>query len=139
MNVEQIYQQGVAAGLEFWTENGKILVQPKQLITDSLRQAIRDHKPELIQLLTRQSETDCQRNIQEAIEERAAIQEYDGRLSRQEAEKQARSAMRIYQYKLADYPRWLVMLAPNTDLKEAKCVLKNRFGDRLINVKERQR
>lgn len=70
--------------------------------------------------------------ISEAIEERAAIMEFDGGLSRAEAERQARDAMRVY-YALADGntaqpPRWRVMLLPGVDsLGEARKAAEWRF------------
>ena len=77
------------------------------------------------------------KNIQEHLEERAAIQEIDGGLSRQEAEKQARSNMKIYRYQLSDCPgSWLVVIMPGYDINEARESLTTRFQKRLIKVKK---
>jgi hypothetical protein len=76
--------------------------------------------------------------IQEAIEERAAILEFDADLPRTQAEAQATNAMRVYRYRVTDKPHdWLVMIAPGCDLEEARRILIGRFGEtRLIDVRE---
>lgn len=78
-----------------------------------------------------------QSDIQEAIEERAAIQEYEGGLSRPEAEQAAKSNMRVYHYRLTDNPdTWLTMIAPGCELEEVERSLKNRFGEeRVLDVR----
>ncbi len=50
-----------------------------------------------------------------------------------------KSAMRVYQYRLADRPdAWLTMIAPECDLDDARHALALRFGpERLIEVRER--
>ena len=84
---------------------------------------------------------DLNENIREHFEERAAIQEYDGGLPRERAEAQARSALRVYEYRLSDNGPdgpWLILLAPGCDLAEAERSLRNRFGaDRVLAVRER--
>jgi hypothetical protein len=73
--------------------------------------------------------------IREHLEERAAIQEYDGGLTRKQAETKARRNMRVYQYRLTDSPESrLIMIAPGCDLEEARENLCKRFGDRLLDV-----
>jgi len=76
-------------------------------------------------------------DVAEAIEERAAIQEYDGGLPRPEAERQARTAMRVYTYRLTDDPeQWLVMIAPGCELAEAKRSIRRQFGaERVLEVR----
>lgn len=77
-----------------------------------------------------------QADIREAIEERSAIREHDGGEDRATAERNARSAMRVFRYRLVERPEvWLSMLAPNTDMVEARHALTLRFGaDRLVDV-----
>ncbi len=82
------------------------------------------------------SHAEVMESVQEAIEERAAITEYDGGLPRGEAETQAKARMRVYEYKLTDGPRWLVMLAPGCDLLEAQRSLRQKFGERFVSVRE---
>ena len=67
--------------------------------------------------------------IEEALEERAAILEFDGQLPRPQAEIQAASTMRVYRYRLTDRPTdWLILIAPGSDLGEARRTLDLRFG-----------
>ncbi len=77
--------------------------------------------------------------IREAIEERAAIREFDGGEDRATAEREARSAMRVFRFRLADRPdTWLTMLAPGCDLDAARHTLRLRFGaERVADVVER--
>jgi hypothetical protein len=75
--------------------------------------------------------------INEAIEERAAIREFDGGETRETAEREARSAMRVYRYRVTDKPgTWLTMIAPGCDLEDAARDLRGRFGERLLEVVE---
>jgi hypothetical protein len=77
-----------------------------------------------------------QADIREAIAERAAIVEFDAGQPRAAAEEQARSAMRVFRYRLVERPdTWLSMLAPGCDLASARHALELRFGaDRLVDV-----
>lgn len=77
-----------------------------------------------------------QADIREAIEERSAIREHDGGEDRATAERNARSAMQVYRFRLVEHPdTWLTMLAPNTDMANARHALTLRFGaDRLVDV-----
>jgi hypothetical protein len=87
--------------------------------------------------------TDAERDdIAGHLAERAAIQEHDGGLPRAEAERQARGAMRVYRYRLADAPpwapgeQWLTLLAPGCDLAEARRALELRHGaERVLEVR----
>lgn len=79
--------------------------------------------------------------IREGIEERAAIQEFDGGLSRHQAEQEARAAIEVYRFRLTDNPdRWLTLITPGTDLKQARHSLSQRFGaDRFIEAQPARR
>ena len=78
--------------------------------------------------------------IREHLEERAAIMEYDGGLTRDQAETEAHKALRVFEYRLTDNPdAWLVLIAPGCDLDEARGSLQVRFEKRLIDVKEYRR
>jgi hypothetical protein len=81
---------------------------------------------------------DDRQAIEEAIEERAAIREFDGGQTRDVAEREARTAMRVYRYRLADSPdTWLVMIAPGCNLAEARGALNLQFGpDRVLELVE---
>ncbi|MBK5965228.1 hypothetical protein CCR95_14305 [Thiocystis minor] len=122
---------------------GKLKLSGDQSAIDRFIPEIRAHKAELLARLAANADplplTQDQRDsIREAITERAAIQEYDGGLSRSEAENQATRAMRVYRYCLTDKPTdWLVMIAPGCDLDEARRTLVGQFGaGRLIDVRE---
>ena len=76
-------------------------------------------------------------NIREQIEERAAIMEFNGGLSRTDAEQAAVNAIRVYCYRTKEKPdSELVAIMPNTSLAEAHESLSLRYGDRLLAVYE---
>ena len=76
-------------------------------------------------------------NIREQIEERAAIMEYDGGLSRHDAERAAVKAIRVFCYRVREKPdSELVAIMPNTSLAEAHESLSLRYGDKLLAVYE---
>lgn len=135
-----------AQGIELTlTEHGTLRYRGDKAAVDGWLPEILDHKPELIGLLRdRHSPTippltaEQKAAITEAIEERAAIQEHDGGLSRSQADRQATRAMRIYRYRVADHPHeWLTLIAPGCDLEEARRTLVGQFGAaRLIAVEE---
>ena len=136
----------VNGGFAVGIDGENLTVRPVSRLTDKLRQAIRANKPELLALLRKAkphappplSAADHEA-IREAIEERAAIREFDGGEDRPTAEREARSAMRVYQYRLTDRPdAWLTMLAPGCDLDQARRDLALRFGaERVIEIRER--
>jgi hypothetical protein len=75
--------------------------------------------------------------IAEYLAERAAIQEYDGGLTRKQAETEARRTLRVFEYRLTDNPdSWLVLIAPGSDLIEAQKGLQDRFGSRLLDTRK---
>ena len=77
-------------------------------------------------------------DIREAIEERAAIREFDAGEDRANAEAKAASAMRVYRLLVSmgegEEARWLTMLAPGTDLPEAERIARLRFPGRVLAV-----
>ncbi len=75
-------------------------------------------------------------DAREYFQERAAIGEFDGGLSRKDTEAQA--ARRVFEYRLADGPgQWLVVLAkPGDGLAEITESLRGRFGtERVLEVR----
>jgi hypothetical protein len=69
------------AGLTVEAEGDRLLVQPRSLLNEDLRALLREHKPEILALLRDAAPFDP-----ESWEERAGIAEFDGGLSREDAE-----------------------------------------------------
>lgn len=127
---------------------------PAGAMTDELIQYLREYKAELLRLLTAESATPAaapenatpaaeplsavtllaDEDTREFFEERAAIAEYDGELSRDEAEQQA--ASRVVEYRLTGIDQWLTLIGPaDGDMPTAKRWLHARFGDRVQAVR----
>lgn len=129
-----------AAGIHLVvTERGTLHYRGDQTYVDRWLPEIRACKDQLVALLRNSPPplTPNQRaDIQEAIDERAAILEYEAGIPRPKAEARAASAMRVYRYRLTDRGAdWLVMIAPGCDLDEARKTLIARFGiERLVEV-----
>ncbi|CAA9892676.1 hypothetical protein METHB2_790010 [Candidatus Methylobacter favarea] len=80
---------------------------------------------------------ELQENIKEVIEERSAIMQFEAGLPKAEAEKEAKSAIKVYHYRTSEKPDVdLVVIMPNTNLAEAESSLKRRFGSTFISVNE---
>ena len=139
MNPENLLRLLVERGFRLTVDGETLRVAPAANLDDSLRQEIATHKAALLDLLAPPDlTTEDQGDIAEAIEERAAILEYDGNEDRATAEAQAVSAMRVYRLLIAmgegEEPRWITMLAPNTDLSEAERVAHLKFPGRVRAV-----
>ena len=121
------------AGFIVTLVNGGIDVTPtKAELTASQFEYIKSHKQEIIKQL---SGTQLQHGIRERLEERAAIMEYDGGLTRKDAEQAAAAAIRVYYYRTTEKPNSeLVAIMPGVELDEATASLKLRYGDRLLAV-----
>jgi hypothetical protein len=133
-----------ASGVELAIgETGNLKVTGDRIEVERWLPKIRAHKPELLALLSGADPMPLspadREAIREAISERAAIREIDGGEDRATAEREARSAMRVYHYRLTDKPdTWLTMIAPGCDLADARRSLVLRFGaERLVDVRER--
>ncbi len=151
MQAQEVLSYLHAEGLDVAPVPGKpntVLVTPREAITDEHRRLIRTHKPELLSLLTRRPmpvpplPAHDLAAIHEAIEERAAIREYDGGESRPLAEHHARAEMRVYRVLIHmgqdQTPRWSTLLAPGCDLAEATHAAQGRFGtERVLEIHER--
>ncbi|NEX19758.1 hypothetical protein G3480_05420 [Thiorhodococcus mannitoliphagus] len=127
------------------TDRGTLRYQGDKAAVHGWLPQIRKYKTELIGLLRNCHPPDIpplsaeqRAAITEAIGERAAIMEHDGGLTRQQAEVQAAHAMRVYRYRVTDHPNdWLTLIAPGSDLDDARKALIWRFGEqRLIEVRE---
>lgn len=72
----------------------------------------------------------------EAIEERAAIREYDGEEDRESAERSARAEMHVYRYLLDGRDLWATVVTSDADAQQAKKSLAMRYPGRVIEVVE---
>lgn len=81
-----------------------------------------------------------QQDIRDAVAERAAIQEYDGGLSRAQAQQTARGAMRVFRACVdmgPDRPaHWVTMLLPGCDLQAAAKAAAWQFPGRVLDLLE---
>src|SRR3989344_9161898 len=93
-----LIQQVQAAGGTIHATGGRLRLSAPRPLPSVLVEGLRTHKAEVLAYLS----DDHAENIREHLEERAAIQEYDGGLPRERAEEQARSALRVYEYRLGD-------------------------------------
>jgi hypothetical protein len=90
MNDRELLHQFDLAGITVVAEAGNLFVRPASALTEAHRQALRASKQELLLLLA--SVGDSSRL--EEFEERAAIMEFDGGMSRAEAERAALESIR---------------------------------------------
>ena len=142
MTAEELHRNLLAAGFTLRADGGTLHVSPASRVGQGLQRLIRQHKAELLFLvslpeppaLTPEERAD----IAEAIEERSAIRQFDGGEDRATAEARAVSAMRVYRLLVAmgdgEEPRWITMLAPNTDLSEAERTANLKFPGRVRAV-----
>jgi len=106
----------VAKGIELSANEDKLRVEAAPgIITEEIKAALLLHKPELLRMLrsgcpagqcatVSADEQEQDQALIEAIEERAAIFEYDVGLPRAEAESAAREMYRVFLYRLVDDP-----------------------------------
>ncbi|MCF7994718.1 MAG: hypothetical protein K9L88_07750 [Chromatiaceae bacterium] len=98
MSAAEILTHLQADGLHLHADGERLLAEPRNLITDDHRQLIRTHKPELLALLQAANEPDGthQTDLDEPTEERAAIMEHDGGMTRTDATRIAKGAARDF-------------------------------------------
>ena len=120
------------AGLNISLVGDQLRIANPEKLNDSLRDLIRANKSEIIKYF---SNTQLLQDIRERTEERSAIMEFDGGLSRQDADAAAVKSMRVYCYRVKSKPNSeLTVIMPNTELPEAIEKLKEKYGDRLLSV-----
>lgn len=120
------------AGLNISLVGDQLRIANPERLNDSLRDLIRANKSEIIKYF---SNTQLLQDIRERTEERSAIMEFDGGLSRQDADVAAAKSMRVYCYRVKSKPNSeLTVIMPNTELPEAIEKLKEKYGDRLLSV-----
>ena len=139
MTPENLHHLLVERGFRLTVDGETLRVAPATKLDADLRQQIAANKAALLHLLTPPSLTTEERaDIEEAVSERAAILEFDAGEDRATAEARAVSAMRVYRLLVAmgegEEPRWVVMLAPNTDLSEAERTANLKFPGRVRAV-----
>jgi len=133
--LRQVVTQLSAAGIILRARGDRLVVESRVPLTEQQRAWIRAHKTDLLRMASDplgppgELSEDDRAAVQEAIDERAAIRELDGGEPRAIAEREARSAMRVYQYRITDKPTsWLTLIAPGCDLEEARRIVTNQFG-----------
>jgi hypothetical protein len=139
MTARDIITSAQAIGAELWADGATLRWRCPGGLPEELKAVLVAHKPQLLALLSSAPALSSEDHeaIEEAIEERAAIREHDGGESRETAEREARSAMRVYRYRVTDKPdTWLTMIAPGCDLADAQHTLELRFPGRLLEVQE---
>lgn len=120
------------AGLNISLVGDQLRIANPERLNDSLRDLIRANKSEIIKYF---SNTQLLQDIRERTEERSAIMEFDGGLSRQDADAAAAKSMRVYCYRVKSKPNSeLTVIMPNTELPEAIEKLKEKYDDRLLSV-----
>lgn len=149
MQAAEVLAHLTGSGFHVSATGNTVHVGPRAAITDDVRALVRAHKPALLSLLTRRPvpvaplPAEDRAAILEAIEERAALREFDGGEPRAVAERVARATMRVYRVRVAmgagEPDRWVTELAPGCDLEEATESARGRFGPaRVLEVKKYQ-
>ena len=139
MTPENLLHLLVERGFRLTVDGETLRVAPAAKLDEALRLEIASNKASLLDLLTPPALTTEEReNIAEAIEERAAIREFDAGEDRATAEAKAISAMRVFRLLVAmsegQEDRWLTMLAPGCDLAEAERTANLKFPGRVKAV-----
>jgi hypothetical protein len=146
VNLQQALTQMKAAGILMRARGDRLSVASRAPLTNQQRAWIRAHKVELLRLLAdsapnppRVANNDPAA-IRRTREGWSSIRDIAGGESRNARALPARHAMCVYRYRLTDKPdAWLIMIAPNCDLDEARRSLRLRFGERLTAVEHRHR
>lgn len=132
--IAKVTAAGIA--LHLTPDGTNLRIESARPLTNDQRTFLRHHKPAILAHLRQQTappipplSEDDNTAIAEAIEERAAIREFEAGEGRQEADQAAKAAMRVYRYRLTDNPDlWRTLIAPGADLPEARRTLQHQFG-----------
>jgi len=130
-----------AAGLTLALEDTALKVRGPTEAVAQWTPVLRQHKAALLELLTPPALDAADRHaIAEALEERAAIREFDAGESRPLAEAQAHTAMRCYRILVTmddpQPPRWVTLVAPGLSLADARHDAEGRFWGRVLEIHE---
>jgi hypothetical protein len=143
MDLQQALTQMKAAGILMRARGDRLSVASRAPLTNPQRAWIRAHKAELLRRLADSvpNPPRVANNDPEAIrgtrEGWRSIRDIAAEESRNPTALPARHAMCVYRYRLTDTPdAWLIMIARDCDLDEARRSLHLRFGERLTAVVE---
>jgi len=143
VDLQQALTTMKAAGIRMRARGDRLSVASRAPLTNQQRAWIRAHKAELLRLLTDSVPDPPQvaSNDPAATRRRregwSRIRDIPAGESREATALPARHAMCVYRYRLTDKPdAWLIMIAPDCDLEEARRSLRLRFGERLTAVVE---
>ena len=138
MRVTEILEYAQKHDVRVWADGNLLRIDaPRKAMTPDFREKLKQHKFELIAMLGEPGDsTHVQTAIDEHLQERAAIMEYDGGLPRKLAETTARKNLRVYEYRIKDTSGWLILMAPGSTLDEARSTLRDKFGQRFEDVRE---
>jgi|GEM_PF-4680134 len=89
MSAQPILNELLSCGFTLFIDGELLKVSPASSLTDELRQKIRAHKAELLEVLHDTQKDTYIEDYTELFQERAAIAEYDGGLLRDQAEEMA--------------------------------------------------
>lgn len=112
------------------TEAGKLSLSPASQLTDIQRAFIRKHREELRRALREEQAED----VSEYLIERSALAEYEGGLTRQEADRLAIQRA-IIKFKLKDGQGGGTYISQATSIEEAMQWLREFYGERLESAK----
>lgn len=134
MSPVEVLRAAVAAGFRLEVTDGRLMASPKARLLDAHRALLREHRPALLALLTPPALTaDDREAIEEHIAERAAVAEFDGGLSRVDAEAQARGEVRAFRLLVDDdlAPSWQLAVTAGADPEQR---LFEQHGRRLLAI-----
>jgi hypothetical protein len=144
VDLQQALTQMKAAGILMRARGDRLSVASREPLTNPQRAWIRAHKAELLRLLTDSAPNppcvgkNDPASIRGTREGWRSVRDLAGGESRNARALPARHAMCVYRYRLTDKPdAWLIMIAPDCDLEEARRSLHLRFGERLTAVEHR--
>jgi hypothetical protein len=136
VNAVDVLERAKAAGIELTVIGDRVKLRAPGRPPVDLLEAMRQHKAELLALLTereRQTEIEAAESIGEHLAERAAIMEFDGGLPREQAEVEARRISNVYRFRLHGNEGGGTYITSG-DLEAARAALLQRYGSRLVAV-----
>jgi len=150
MNPAVIIAKVTASGiaLHLTPDGTNLRIESDHPLTEEQRAFLRKHKAPLLAFLRDHPTPPPQPlspadedAITEAIQERAAIREFEAGEPRQEADQAAQAATRVYRFRLTDRPDlWRTLIAPGADLAGARLILAQQLGaERILDIRQAPR